>query len=355
MPATTQQLSRYDTACAALAEARTVDEVRDILNKTEAIKEYARRAKNRALEVDATEIRVRAERRYGELLFDLKASGQIAEGRRKTVESERQFPRLTLVELDTTRDLSSRCQRIASLPAQKFEHMIAEWRHHALEDGGRIAFDALMMEKAERREMRETALGNALLALPQKKYGVIYADPEWHFEVWSSCGLTRGAENHYLTSPLEVIKSRDVPSISAPDCALLLWATQPMLHYALEVLTAWQFEYKSHFVWAKDRIGTGYWSRNKHEILLLGTKGEIPCPAPGDQWDSLIEAPRRGHSEKPELFAELIEAYWPHIPKIELNRRGPPRPGWDAWGFEANGGYRQDNRHVDQCEQRAHV
>jgi N6-adenosine-specific RNA methylase IME4 len=31
---------------------------------------------------------------------------------------------------------------------------------------------------------------------------------------------------------------------------------------------------------------------------------------------------------------ELIEKHFPNLPKIELNRRGPPRPGWDAWGNE---------------------
>jgi N6-adenosine-specific RNA methylase IME4 len=31
----------------------------------------------------------------------------------------------------------------------------------------------------------------------------------------------------------------------------------------------------------------------------------------------------------------MIEAYFPSVPKIELNCRGVPRPGWDAWGNEA--------------------
>jgi N6-adenosine-specific RNA methylase IME4 len=30
----------------------------------------------------------------------------------------------------------------------------------------------------------------------------------------------------------------------------------------------------------------------------------------------------------------MIEAYFPNLPKIELNRRGSPRPGWEAWGNE---------------------
>ena len=48
----------------------------------------------------------------------------------------------------------------------------------------------------------------------------------------------------------------------------------------------------------------------------------------------MIEAPRAKHSEKPAVFYELIEAYFPNVPKIELNARRR-RPGWDAGGPEA--------------------
>ena len=61
----------------------------------------------------------------------------------------------------------------------------------------------------------------------------------------------------------------------------------------------------------------------------------MPCPAPGTQWDSVIDALVRKHFKKPECFLEMIEGYFPNLPKIELNRRGPARPGWDAWGNEA--------------------
>jgi N6-adenosine-specific RNA methylase IME4 len=191
-------------------------------------------------------------------------------------------------------------------------------------------------DKKERRAAREQDLAKRIVALPQKKYGVIFADPEWRFEPWSRLtGMDRAADNHYPTSCTEVIAARDVPSIAADDCVLFLCGTAPMLPHALLVMAAWGFDYRTNFELHKDRIITGYWNRNRHEHLLVGVKGKIPAPALGAQWDSVIETAVGQHSEKPVRVLEMIEAYFPNLPKIELNRRGPARPGWDAWGNEA--------------------
>ena len=147
--------------------------------------------------------------------------------------------------------------------------------------------------------------------------------------------MDRAADNHYPTSATDVIAARDVASIAADDCVLFLWATSPMLPQALEVMKAWGFAYVSGAVWVKDRIGTGYWFRNRHELLLVGTRGNVPAPAMGTQWDSVIAVAASEHSAKPDEVLKMIEAYFPSLPKIELNCRGVPRPGWDAWGNEA--------------------
>jgi N6-adenosine-specific RNA methylase IME4 len=190
--------------------------------------------------------------------------------------------------------------------------------------------------KTERRQSRERILGVVQLSLPDKKYGVIVADPEWRFEPWSrESGMDRAADNHYPTSCTEVIAARDVPSIAADDCVLFLWATAPMLPQALLVMEAWGFNYRSGYVWAKDKIGTGYWGRNQHEHLLIGVKGKIPAPAMGTQYPTIIKGFTSRHSAKPECVLDMIEQYFPTLPKIELNRRGPARKNWDSWGNES--------------------
>lgn len=195
--------------------------------------------------------------------------------------------------------------------------------------------------KQFRREQRERELGAKQTALPTKKYGLMVTDDAWNFKPYSrETGMDRHAANHYTVeaayTAVDLHKAtKDRLECAAKDCLLAMWATVPHLAIAIDLLRLRGFDYVSHYVWGKDKVGTGHWNRNKHELLLLGVRGNIPCPAPGEQWESLQLAPVTHHSAKPELFLEMLEQYFPSLPKIEFNRRGPARPGWDAWGNEA--------------------
>ena len=126
--------------------------------------------------------------------------------------------------------------------------------------------------------------------------------------------------------------------IAADDCVLFLWVTVPFLAAGLSVLAAWGFAYVTHIVWIKERTGgahgTGYWFWGEHEVVLVGKRGAPPAPTPGSQFPSYFVAPVGEHSAKPARVHEIAEAYFPTLPKIELNAR-TRRAGWDAWGLEA--------------------
>jgi N6-adenosine-specific RNA methylase IME4 len=233
--------------------------------------------------------------------------------------------------VDQGRLAVSAAAQAAKLPAER-QREIAE---RAAAGDAHAARNVL---KKAARETREAALAEKQRALPVEKFNIISADPEWRFNAWSrETGLDRAADNHYPTSDLNVIKARDVASIAADDCVLFLWSPANRVGDAIDVMRGWGFAYVTQIVWGKTRAGTGYWVRDKHEVLLIGRRGKPPAPAPGTQCESLIVAPQGEHSAKPEIFLEIIERYFPNLPKIELNRRGAPRPGWAAWGNEADG------------------
>lgn len=119
----TAQLVRYEQARHALAEAHRVDEVKDIRDKAEAMAAYARQARDTELIEYATEIKVRAERRCGELLAKAERA-QRGDNRYTAKTSDDATSRPTLSDLGLTRDQSSRYQQIAAMPARHFETAI---------------------------------------------------------------------------------------------------------------------------------------------------------------------------------------------------------------------------------------
>lgn len=171
--------------------------------------------------------------------------------------------------------------------------------------------------------------------LPAGPFGIILADPPWSFATWSVKGKGRSADRHYACLGLADIKALPVPALYGKHAILFLWTTAPMLERALDVMRAWGFAYKSHYAWDKRRLGTGWWTRNSHELLLIGTHGRPPAPYAMHRQSSVIHAAAGRHSAKPEAAQLIIESQYPDIRKVELFARRQ-RPGWVTWGLEVD-------------------
>ncbi|CDX49184.1 MT-A70 family protein [Mesorhizobium plurifarium] len=373
-------------AAAALSRATTAAEVLDARDKAAEVYDAAKRAARLGkakkahdeliaatyrVQADALEIESQAKRRLADEYDAAQPAGAAKGGRPKTVPDGNGFTAkqagLTRKEIHDARQMRSAIARNPAIVREALDDILEsgdEPTRAALKRAIAPAVKTLRTEeqtaKKERRAVREVELAAKQTALPAKKYGVIYADPEWQFDPYSTeTGMDRAADNHYPTSDLLTLMKRDVGALAAKDCVLFLWATVPMLIEAICVLDAWGFcwierdpntgylapnkahaRYVSHWAWLKNRVGTGYWTRGKHEILIIATRGKPVAPAMGEQlesWcdDMAIEADVGRHSAKPDVFAAWIEKHWPNTPKIELNAR-QARPGWDCWGFEAD-------------------
>ena len=159
---------------------------------------------------------------------------------------------------------------------------------------------------------------------------LVLADPPWRYDFAQSD--SRQIENQYPSATVdEIIAHR--PDTEA-DCVLLLWATVAKLPEAFEVMKGWGFEYKTHAVWDKQKIGMGYWFRGQHELLLVGTRGKASPPDEANRVGSVFTEARSKHSAKPECVYQWVESAFPDLLKMEMYCRSP-RPGWLTHGNES--------------------
>ena len=168
-----------------------------------------------------------------------------------------------------------------------------------------------------------------------RKYQVIYADPPWQYKFCSSA--SRKIENQYRTMNIRDIGDLVIPSDKSS--VLYLWSTAPKLKEALEVMEKWGFEYKTNCCWDKKIIGMGYWFRNQHELLLVGTRGGFKPPNPDKRISSVFRSKREKHSKKPDAIRDLINDWFPGMSKLELFCRYPDKH-WTSWGNEIDSGIR---------------
>lgn len=137
-------LVKYDAACRAIAEAKSVDEVKDLRDKAEAMRAYARQAKNRQGEIDMLEIRIRAERRLGELMRDQKETvGLNRGGRPKKTPSDSDAVLPTLAEAGIDDHLADRARKMAAVPEEKFNESLAGWRREVEASTERVTANLL--------------------------------------------------------------------------------------------------------------------------------------------------------------------------------------------------------------------
>jgi hypothetical protein len=118
---------RYDSMCRAIAACLKVDEVKELRDKARALEVYAAQALNTVAERKAREIRIRAERRAGQLLKGMKETGERdkgAGGNRRS-RSDDATVKTTLKDIGISKDQSSNWQELAEIPEQEFEEALA--------------------------------------------------------------------------------------------------------------------------------------------------------------------------------------------------------------------------------------
>ena len=242
------------------------------------------------------EIKIRAERKAGELLQELERHPPGPLPIDKSHDGT-QPPRLE--DLGITKNQSSRWQAIAGIPEKNFEERVEEIKGNGNELTSKefLSLAGYLQRQQAIREQEQAV--EQVGPLPTGSYNVIVIDPPWRYS-HRPTDFTKHNVTPYPTLSVEEIKALPVHELAANDAILWLWTTNAHLPDAFEIINAWNFTYKTLLTWAKPRMGTGDWLRGKTEHCLLCVKGR-PIINLTNQ-TTLLVAPTTTHSRKPNEF-----------------------------------------------------
>jgi hypothetical protein len=224
-------LALYDRACAALAAAKSVDEAKDILNTSAAIRAYARQARNRDLEADAVELRMRATRRLDEMRQAQKEAVGLAKGgkpyQQRGPTGVSDTPVATLAMQGIDKNLAKQARVLGALSDDAFESVVTDARDKVARAVRNAVREVEILAEREayagRTEQGGTVENLAALAAAGKTFAVIYVDVPSTYETYSGKGKQRSAERYYNTMSVAELKAMApiVQALAAKDCALL--------------------------------------------------------------------------------------------------------------------------------------
>ena len=313
-------ISRLKQAQLVLHEVKTLDEIKQLIDQSEAIKSYARAQQlSKEIQDDVAEYGLYATRQMGIISKSLeKSKNQYA------CPKHGQAKRTVLESAGIDRRRAAEAEIIASIDEGDFAAIIA----------GKRVTDTLT-KSAVVKEVRNILLReerySSVTVTPAKltgKFDIIYADPPYAHDFCDT--KNRDVKNHYPTMSIEEIKSMEIPC--EDNAVLFLWATAPLLDKALVVMEAWGFTYRTCAVWDKQKIGMGFWFRGQHELLLVGVKGEYKSPLTADRVSSVYREARTQHSKKPDFYYDMIERMFPQGRYLELFARQRYNNKWAVWG-----------------------
>lgn len=315
-------LSNLDKARTIVAEANLA-QATEIIAEAEALRIYAQQA-NKGLELQnqCAEIKIRAERRAGELLAEVERSQGVRTDLTSSHDGTKSYAQ-TLKDNDLAHTVAHRWQLEAKLPEPDFVAWVTETQAKAEVTSGGLRAHI-------QRQLASNNVVN-IKTWPKGKYRVIYADPPWQYSNRQPDYFTT-QDDHYTTLPLEEIAALPINDLALENAVLFLWATSPGLEDALHVINAWGFKYKASFVWDKVKHNMGHYNSVRHEFLLVAVKGSCQPDVPR-LFDSVVTIERKGHSDKPEKFRRIIETLYPYGPRIELFSRRHAE-GWEAFGHD---------------------
>jgi N6-adenosine-specific RNA methylase IME4 len=184
-----------------------------------------------------------------------------------------------------------------------------------------------------RKKERQEVLKNS--QLPEGKFRVLYVSPPWKNGSEPIPSSDPEAAGYFPAVTAEELCDIPIGEICASSAALFLWAISELLPKAFEVMSAWGFEYRSIFTWAKGENAKGktLYNNMNQEFLLVGEKGN--CHPESENITSAFQhIPKNPKSAaKPDEFRKIIETLYDATEnKVELYAR-KECAGWSRYQY----------------------
>lgn len=314
-------LVKLDSARMMLAEAKTIQETKSILDIASAAEIYAKRQKMGEDAIRyATSIKVEALAQLGRML---KETPRAKGGQPYQEHSTGAYlvpVEPTLADMGLDKKTSKLAQDIASLPDEQVEK---------IKDGVLALSKVSSIIKNQKRvidieKQYEEIKANAFTP-SDDLFDVIVIDPPWPYGTKYDADGRRAA-NPYPEMSLDEIASIDLPA--SKDCVLWLWTTHKFMRYSFELIDKWGFRDVAILTWAKNRMGLGAWLRSKSEFCIMAVKGNPKVNLTNQT--TILEAPMREHSRKPDEFYQMVDELCVGY-KIDWFSR-ETRQGWAQYG-----------------------
>jgi N6-adenosine-specific RNA methylase IME4 len=170
------------------------------------------------------------------------------------------------------------------------------------------------------------------VAPPEGTYSCIVIDPPWPMEK-----IEREVRPNQVAFDYPVMSEDEILAIKLPaaeDAHLFAWTTQKFLPLAFQCLETWGARYVCTFVWHKpggyQPVGLPQYNGEFALYARIGTPQFVDTKA----FSTVFNAPRGGHSEKPEAFYDMVSRVTTG-PRIDMFARREI-DGFAPWGNEIN-------------------
>ena len=310
-----QEIALLNKAYAALSEACTVDEVRDVRDRAEAVRSYARKARlGRQILIEAAALRLRSERRLGQMLQTIPLAKAAPGNQYSTAEpADEHIDAVRLQDLGITKSDSSRLQRIAAVPEERFQIYLKETIEANRECSTAACLRLVKSSGPTRKKppAKPTSHSPQLQALinsPQR-FSTVYAAP---FEATGRAfGISELDEQTLINQP--------IGELCEANAHLYLMCPASRLPEALEIVEAWTFQYAFCIPWPSLVASSMIDLKNDQDLLLAGSRGKLEFHDLSTEfWSEIMDS-----SNMADALAELIQHLSPG-PYLDLTTSGDP-------------------------------